>query len=176
MTQRELERRFPHASPAFLKANGFGFGICPDENTTHCNKCGIPLSVAGSHLCANCLPEQTTQKRIRQSSKPVMNKLEQEYFDILSAQYPNYPRPRAQAVRFKLCNGVTFTPDIFCASWPSEFGPVSPATPTAFEVKGKHAWDDAIVKIKMAAHEWLEIRWVLAWKESGEWKTQLILD
>ena len=121
---------------------------------------------------SHCLHSTEKRVRVKQSPKPLLNKLEQEWFDILSGRFPNYPRPRAQAVRFKLCNGVTFTPDIFAVSWPQSNGP---ASPTAFEVKGKHAWDDAIVKIKMAAHEWPEIVWILAWKDNGEWKQQKIL-
>ncbi len=107
-------------------------------------------------------------QRVRQSSKPAMNKLEQEWFDIVSGIQWHHG-PRAQAVRFRLCNGVTYTPDVFAATW-QEAG-----RPTAWEVKGKHAWDDAIVKIKMAAHEWPEIDWWLVWKENGVWKTQRIL-
>lgn len=112
-------------------------------------------------------------KRIRQSSAS-LNKLEQEWFNILNVQFPMYPRPRAQAVRFRLCNGVTYTPDVFIPCWPSgEEG--GPAMPTAFEVKGKHAWDDAIVKLKMAASEWPEIKFVLVWKEGGQWHSQRVL-
>jgi hypothetical protein len=111
-------------------------------------------------------------KRIRQSSAPKMNKLESEYFAILSAQFPNYPRPHAQAVRFQLANGVTFTPDIFCFHWPDIEGP---ATPTAFEVKGRHAWDDAIVKLKVAASAYPEVRWVLVWKPGATWSEQKVL-
>ena len=44
--------------------------------------------------------------RIRQDSKPLMNGLESEWFAILSEQFPNYPRPRAQAKRYKLANGA----------------------------------------------------------------------
>jgi len=109
--------------------------------------------------------------RIRQFSKQ-LNKLEQEWFNILNVQNPSYPRPRAQAVRFRLCNGVHYTPDVFIPNWPWD---LQIAMPTAFEVKGPKAWDDAIVKIKMAAHEWPDIRWILAWKENGQWKTQVIL-
>lgn len=111
-------------------------------------------------------------KRIRQSSKPLMNKLEQEWFDTLAARYPNFPRPRAQAVRFKLCNGVHYTPDVFILDWPCGDGPNGP---TAYEVKGKFAWDDAVVKLKMAAHEWPEVRWILVWKEGKQWKEQVVL-
>jgi hypothetical protein len=45
----------------------------------------------------------------------------------------------------------------------------------AWEVKGPHSWDDSIVKLKVAAHEWRAIRFVLIWKENGRWQQQEIL-
>jgi len=111
-------------------------------------------------------------KRIRQDTKPLMNKLETEWFNILSCQFPNFPRPRPQSKRYQLCNGVNYTPDFTASSWPDENGP---ARETAWEVKGKHAWDDAIVKIKMAAHEWPEVCWLFCWKKDGKWNVQKVL-
>lgn len=120
------------------------------------------------------LPAPAT--RIRQASKPRMNKLEQEWFNILNVQYPAYPRPRPQAVRFEIASGCHYTPDVFAISWPNEFGPVSPAMPTAWEVKGKKMWDDAVVKIKVAARVWPDITWIMCWKEpNGQWQTQRIM-
>lgn len=110
-------------------------------------------------------------KRIRQSDKPLMNKLEAEWFAIINAQFPNYPRPRAQTVTIRLANGVRYTPDMFAFSWPSDRG----SCPTAWEVKGKHAWDDAIVKLKVAATSFPEIRFVLVWKNGGEWRQQEVM-
>ena len=106
---------------------------------------------------------ERTAKRLRQSTKPVMNKLEQEWFQELQRRHPTLPI-HCQAIRFKLCNGVSYTPDMFAFryGW-------------AWEVKGKHTWDDAIVKLKMAARIWPEITWTLAWKENGQWQTQQIL-
>ncbi len=103
-----------------------------------------------------------------------MNKLEEAWFNRVSSQNPNYPRPRAHSLTFKLANGVTYCPDVFVSEWPV-IGEC--AKPTAWEVKGKKAWDDAIVKLKVAAHEWPEIRWVLVWKDSrdGGWREQTIL-
>lgn len=118
-------------------------------------------------------PAKPVPNRIRQDSKPLMNKLEQEWFNILSVQFPNYPRPRAQAVTFKLANGVRYTPDVFATSWPGFNG--GPSWPAAWEVKGKHAWDDSLVKLKVAAHEWPDVQWMLCWKVDGEWKQQEIL-
>jgi hypothetical protein len=116
-------------------------------------------------------PQPTTvAKRIRQSSKP-LNKLEQEFLEYLKAQHNGIPSLRPQALRFQLANGVTLTPDIISMSWPLSGGDKQP---TAWEVKGPFAWEDSLIKLKFAAREWPEWRWVLAWKEEGQWCTQII--
>lgn len=117
---------------------------------------------------------EKVSKRIRQGSKPLLNKLEQEWFDLLYPLHPNYERPIAQAITFRLANGLRYTPDVLAWSWPQL--PLSrPNRVTCWEVKGKHAWDDSIVKIKVAATTYPAITWILAWKENGEWKTQQVL-
>lgn len=118
-------------------------------------------------------PKTSKPIRVRQSTKPLMNKIESEYFAILNVQNLTFPRPRAQAKRYRLANGVTFTPDITASSWPED---QEPPCETAWEIKGVHSWDDAMVKIKMAAHEWPECRWFLCWKDTaGAWQKQRIL-
>lgn len=106
-------------------------------------------------------------KRVRQSSKPKLNRLESEFYERIKRELPGL-EIRNHSLTFKLANGVNYTPDFTCASHP-------PAKMTAWEVKGKHSWDDAIVKIKVAAHEWPEVRWILAWKQDGKWQEQVIL-
>lgn len=125
---------------------------------------GVPGGPAGSN--------PARPPRIRQSSKPLMNKLETQYFNLIKDRYPNYPPVRAQAKTFRLCNGVRFTPDLSCSIWPVEQGP---ARETCWEIKGPKSWDDAIVKAKMAAHEYPEICWRFAWKHEGKWCEQILL-
>jgi hypothetical protein len=110
-------------------------------------------------------------KRIKQRGRQP-TKIELEWHRILMAQYPNFPRPRSQAITFVLANGVRYSPDEFAVSWPQETGP---SLPTCWEVKGKWVDGDAFVKLKMAAHEWPEVRWILVWKEDGQWKQQIVL-
>jgi hypothetical protein len=113
-------------------------------------------------------------RRIRQDSKPLLNKLETEFLARVKDLYPNYPPVRAQAKTFRLCNGVRFTPDLSCSLWPVDNGP---SRETCWEIKGPKAWDDSIVKIKMAAHEFPEICWRFVWKDKAtkEWCEQIIL-
>ena len=105
-------------------------------------------------------------KRIRQSTKPLMNKLEGEFLAWLRAFYPSekfYP----QSIRFRLANGVTYSPDIVSFTWSDQT--------TVWEVKGKMAWDDAIVKLKVFAAQYPEIRVRLAWKQNNRWEQQEVL-
>jgi hypothetical protein len=112
-------------------------------------------------------------QRIRQSTKPLLNKLETEYFNRIKDLYPNYPPVRAQAKTFRLCNGVRFTPDLSCSIWPVDGGA---ARETCWEIKGVQMWDDAVVKAKMAAHEFPEICWRFVWKnKDGKWCEQILL-
>jgi hypothetical protein len=47
--------------------------------------------------------------------------------------------------------------------------------PTAWEVKGPRSWDDALVKIKVAATAYPEVKWLLVWKHNGRWEHQEVL-
>jgi hypothetical protein len=126
-------------------------------------------------LVIYALKADTKSKRIKQDAKPLMNKLESDWFTILNAQFPNYARPRAQAKRYKIANGAWYKPDVTATSWPVEGGP---SQETAWECKGPRQMkniDRGMLTIKTAAHQWPEVRFVLVWKESGVWKTQHVL-
>ena len=107
------------------------------------------------------------ERRIRQSQKPKMNKLEKEALAWLQACYPgNEFKP--QAKRYELATGHWYKPDFTTAG-------KSFSTETAFEVKGPHAFRGGFENLKVAARVWPEVRWILMWKESGVWKQQTIL-
>lgn len=104
-------------------------------------------------------------KRIRQSSKPVLNKLEQEWFEWLLRCYSTeivFP----QAIRFKLGNGIWYKPDFVT------FGPLGVC---AFEVKGPFSHRGGFENLKVAASKYTKITWTLVWKEQGQWKEQIVL-
>jgi hypothetical protein len=108
----------------------------------------------------------TAPKRIRQRTKPLLNKLETEYLNHLcTVHIASAIRP--QSIRLQLANGIHYTPDffVFCVSGKLR----------AYEVKGPHAWDDSIAKLKMVARAYPEIVWVLAWKKDGQWQEQTVL-
>jgi hypothetical protein len=108
-------------------------------------------------------------RRIKQRTKPLLNKLEQEWHDYAFA----FSLVCVQAITFRLANGVRYTPDFFSFDWPStgEFN-----RPTAWEVKGPWATDDAIAKVKMFAMAYPEIRVILVWKDDNkQWCQQRVL-
>jgi len=105
--------------------------------------------------------------RLRQSSKPKLNKLEEEFRYKLK-----YERPddwlSEQAITFRLANGVRYTPDfVTFSSMNGEFN--------AYEVKGQRMWEDSGIKLKIAATAYPWIRWTLVWKERDNWKRQVIV-
>ena len=106
---------------------------------------------------------------VRQShAKP--NKLEQRFGAWLCERYAQH-HVYEQEITLSIGNGVRYTPDFFVPS--VEHLPF-PAVAIAYETKG-FARDDAIVKIKVAAHQhrWCQFYLVKADKKNG-WAMQLI--
>lgn len=106
-----------------------------------------------------------TLKRIRQSSKPLLNKLETEWYHILKSTYPEDCPVFAQAMRFRLGNGIWYKPDFIV--WGAHI--------YGYEVKGKHAFRGGFENLKVAASIYKQIKWYLVWKENGQWQEQEIL-
>lgn len=100
--------------------------------------------------------------RFRQSKEPKLNKLETEYLRYHTIVCPR-EKIHVQAMRFLLANGVTYTPDFIC---------IDGNKLSAIEVKGPHAWEDAIIKLKVAPTIYPWIRWFMVWKDKGQWHTQ----
>lgn len=108
------------------------------------------------------------RKRIRQRSKGP-NNLELEALGYLVAQDRKAKtgfKFRFHALTLLLANGCKYTVDIVGFS---DGGKIH-----AWEIKGKHSWDDAIVKLKVAANQWPSIQFYLMWKEGGVWQTQFV--
>lgn len=105
-------------------------------------------------------------KRIRQSSKPVLNKLEQGWLDYAKRQFAHERPIMAQSIGFRLGNGVVYWPDF-----------VSESFTHAWEIKGRQPiQDDSVVKIKVAARLFPQIEWRLVWKNfNGAWVEQKVL-
>lgn len=104
-------------------------------------------------------------KRIRQSAKPLLNKLETEWRDYLVRQLPGVTI-HEQALRFRLANGLRYTPDL-AAFFEGAL--------MCWEVKGPFAHRGGFENLKMAATVYPDIEWTLCWKANGEWQTQKVL-
>jgi hypothetical protein len=126
-------------------------------------KCQLASALAG-----------TKNKRIRQSAKPLMNKLEREFFNILNVQELTCPRPRAQAKKYKLANGAFYLPDITSSNWPVD----DRMQEAAWEIKGGRGMKGAAkgtLTIKFAAAAWPEVAFFFCTKENGVWSVQRII-
>jgi len=125
-------------------------------------------------LAAEVVAQPPIKKRIRQSAKPLMNKLEQEFFNGLETRgtdcstFPLIGSLRAQALKFKIANNAFYKPDItgFCDG-----------RLHAWEVKGNKGKniDRGKLALKVAASAWPEVVFILAWKTDGQWNEQRIL-
>ena len=109
-------------------------------------------------------PPPTDKKRIRQDSKPLMNALESR--GLLWANSHFGMVFRAQSLRFRLGNGIWYKPD---ATAIAETGRL------CLEFKGPFAFRGGFENLKVAAGLYPEWKWILAWEEKGEWKTQTVL-
>ena len=124
------------------------------------------VATIGFQLLAQSAQPPNPLKRIRQSAKPLMNKLEQEWFDYLKATFPLrqfYP----QTTRFKLGNGIWYKPDVTCPYFDGVF--------TCWEVKGPKAFRGGFENLKVAAAKYPEFKWILVWKDNGQWREQAVL-
>lgn len=101
-------------------------------------------------------------KRIRQSSAPLMNKLETEFYATLH----EFENVMIQALRFKLGNGIWYKPD-FCT--------IFAGVVHCWEVKGPHSFRGGMENLKVAAGLYPQIRWILVWDQDGAWCQQTVL-
>jgi hypothetical protein len=108
-------------------------------------------------------------KRIRQSTKPLLNKLEEEFLEHLQTIWLT-SRIQSQSIRFKLGNGIWYKPDFVVPM----VGHTCEAL-VAYEVKGPHAFRGGFENLKVAASLYPWIKWILVWKEDGEWREQEVL-
>lgn len=107
------------------------------------------------------------KKRIQQRTKPLMNELEARFSAWLRSKSGDFS-VYEQAITFRLANGCKYTPDVV-VTFPDG------NEMECYEVKGKHAWDDAIVKLKVAATQFHHIRWCLVSVADCQWNFQDVL-
>lgn len=114
---------------------------------------------------------EAPSKRFRQDTKPKMNKLESDYYNVLKLLHPG-KTIHAQDKTYRIANGLRYTPD-FTALLIDENGN---AREHAWETKGKWVDGDSIPKIKMFKSVWPEIRVIFVWREGTAWREQEVLE
>ena len=113
-------------------------------------------------------------KRLRQSSEPVLNKLEERFLLKLKKDYAGQ-EILAQAVRLELARGIWYKPDFFLPQGSKDI--VDGVTPIAYEVKGPKVFRGGFENLKVAArvHGWIHFYLVWEDKQTGAWQRQEIL-
>lgn len=170
--------RLTTVGPAVKKLNPQVFGPVGMKRL-QCTNClgwfyergGDELDIPAGQRCL-CGDRSTViakpKKRLRQSSKPVLNGLETAWRDVLRATLPG-TAIREQARRYKIANGSWYRPDLTAIVAGQE---------TAWECKGPKEMRGVAkgtMTIKVAAHLWPEVRWILVYKRDGQWVTETIL-
>ncbi len=112
-------------------------------------------------------------KRIRQDPKPLMNKLEAAWLAQLETRFPGVMIWK-QALKWRLGNGIFYKPD-FAVFEVESLRYEMPSIFTCWEVKGPHAFRGGFENLKVAASLYPEVKWILVWKDNGEWKEQDVL-
>lgn len=112
--------------------------------------------------------EEEERKRIRQETKPLLNKLETDWGELLKRD-PAITHLRPQSLRLKIANGAWYKPD-----WTGLCG----GRLICWECKGPKqvkGCGKGLLTLKVAARTYPEIGFVLVWREGGSWYHQEVL-
>ena len=109
--------------------------------------------------------ETTPKKRLRQSDKPLLNKLETEFFAYIQRENPGVTI-RPQAKRYELARGIWYKPD---------FTAIIGGFEHCWEVKGPKVFRGGFENLKVAARVWPDAYWWLCSKDKGAWQFQRVL-
>ncbi len=123
--------------------------------------------IFGTAERAQKIIQDTVAPRMKQNRGPKLNKTESAFQDHLRATFDGSQIER-EGVTLLLANGVRYTADFADFNFEGRL--------TLWEVKGEHAWDDAIVKLKVAAARYPRITFYLASfkRKTGLWRIELV--
>lgn len=115
--------------------------------------------------------------KIRQRHAPKLNATEVRLLDWLRGPHAIGERIYAQAVTIELGNGCTYRPDFFVPMLREKEGGGYESLGTFYEAKGRHTWEDALIKLRWATKEYPCFTFFLCWEQDGHghWKTQKVL-
>ena len=101
-------------------------------------------------------------EKMKTTDEQKLNRLETEWLAVL--RDVGYPWIGIQAVTIKIGDRCRYTPDFIVLN--------NEGAIIAFETKGKHFWDDAKVKLKVAARQFPFIRFILVTKVDGQFQQE----
>lgn len=113
---------------------------------------------ANTHALKMSLPKLT--------SKPLLNKLESDFKAEL--EYRGHRRILSQSITLKIGTDCRYTADFATVGNDLQL--------VLWEVKGPFAWEDSIIKLKVAArqYDWISFILVKRDKATGKWIEKLI--
>lgn len=149
MNPAQLKSKFPHASRAFLEANGFAGDMLPPQVAAK----SMLDSIARADLSRKTTDEEK------------LNKLERDYLRLLRAR--NLPWIGIQCITLKLGDDTRYT---------SDFVTIGPNGEIEFrETKGGKFWDDAKVKLKVAARMYpIFVFYLVRKSKDGNWSEVIV--
>lgn len=113
------------------------------------------------------------KKRLRQSSKPRLNKLETAWLAELKRRHPE-AWIHDQAIKLELAHGMFYKCDFFVIKRDLDFAE-GPMWITAYETKGPKVFRGGFENLKVAARAYPWIKFVLVWRDAGVWQEQHVL-
>lgn len=131
----------------------------------------LGVVVDGSVATPNTLRDKLTEAatlRVRQSKKPLLNKLETAFMEHLMRTHKTeciFP----QAIRMELARGHWYKPDFYVPD------PDRARCGVFYEVKGPHAFRGGFENLKVAARRFPFFCFALVWLDEGRWQEQVIL-
>lgn len=144
LTPDELRKLFPNASRSTLKANLVT--VSEEQDVVPASLQAETIEAMRSNVLLGIQPTTDEAK---------LNKLETRYLKWLRSLQPMWLG--IQCWTFKLGHDLRYTPDFIALDKDGL---------RAIDTKGKHTWEDSIVKMKCCARLYPFIRFVIA-KENG---------
>lgn len=130
-----------------------------------------PLTHEDYAVLARILPRYAPKKRLRQSTKPLMNKLETEFMDWLVRTGTPKENIFPQAMRLEISNGHWYKPDFFVTPTESDEWPQG----RFYECKGPHSFRGGFENVKDAARRFKHFKFILVWLDDDRWQEQIVL-
>lgn len=147
MTEAQFKQMFPNASPATIEANRYLWDPKGDPMRP------APLSTAREMMAVN------RHLEIRPTSDEAkLNKLEKAYRVYLIGLQPQWFG--VQCITLKLGHDCRYTPD---------FWALDEQGLRAIDTKGKHVWEDSIIKMRVAARMFPFIRFLKVLRDGEVW-------